>query len=102
MAPISSPVLRETEQFHCRVDFIEPYSPLRLHFRFITDYSSACAQGPRERLQKRDETMTQQPLKKTPYRAPKLTEHGTIRSMTNTNPAGSGDNDASGPGNYVS
>ena len=46
--------------------------------------------------------MTQQPLKKAPYHAPKLTEHGTIRSMTNTNPAGSGENDASGPGNYVS
>jgi len=46
--------------------------------------------------------MTQQAPRKAPYHAPKLTEHGTIRSMTNTNPAGSGDNDASGPGNYVS
>ena len=87
---------------NCRFDFIGAMTSSRLHFHVITGYNSACAQGPRERLQKRNETMTQQPLNKAPYHAPKLTEHGTIRSMTNTNPAGSGENDASGPGNYVS
>lgn len=43
-----------------------------------------------------------QPAKKAPYHAPKLTEHGTIRSMTNTNPNGAGPNDANGPGFYTS
>ncbi|MFY8139898.1 MAG: hypothetical protein ACOVMO_04205, partial [Caulobacter sp.] len=56
--------------------------------------ADACRQG--------NQVMTQQAPRKAPYHAPKLTEHGTIRSMTNTNPAGSGPNDASGPGNYVS
>lgn len=39
---------------------------------------------------------------KTPYHAPKLTAHGTIRNMTNTNPAGGGPQDANGPGSYTS
>lgn len=45
--------------------------------------------------------MTQQAPKKAPYHAPKLTEHGTIRSMTNTAII-SGPNDANGPGSYTS
>jgi len=45
--------------------------------------------------------MTQQAPKKAPYHAPKLTEHGTIRSMTNTQVT-SGPNDANGPGSYTS
>lgn len=35
------------------------------------------------------------------YHAPKLTSHGTIRSLTNTN-IFSGPNDAAGPGSYTS
>lgn len=38
---------------------------------------------------------------KTPYHAPKLTAHGTIRNMTNT-AVTSGPNDANGPGSYTS
>lgn len=38
---------------------------------------------------------------KAPYRAPTLTEHGTIRSMTNIQIT-SGPNDANGPGSYTS
>jgi hypothetical protein len=38
---------------------------------------------------------------KAPYSAPKLTAHGTIRNMTNTN-VNSGPNDALGPGSYTS
>lgn len=38
---------------------------------------------------------------KAPYSAPKLTVHGTIRNMTNTNPAGAGGPDG-GAGTYIS
>lgn len=38
---------------------------------------------------------------KAPYHAPTLTEHGTIRSMTNTETT-RGPNDLSGPGSYTS
>lgn len=38
---------------------------------------------------------------KAPYRAPKLTVHGTIRNMTHTNTT-NGPNDANGPGSYTS
>lgn len=39
--------------------------------------------------------------RKAPYRKPSLTRHGTIRSVTKTNPAGAGGQDASGPGFYI-
>lgn len=45
--------------------------------------------------------MSEQPAKKMPYEAPRLTEHGTIRSMTNTATT-NGPNDANGPGSYTS
>lgn len=35
------------------------------------------------------------------YHAPKLTSHGTIRSLTNVNII-TGPNDANGPGSYTS
>lgn len=44
--------------------------------------------------------MTQKPAK-APYQAPKLTEHGTIRSLTRTATT-NGPNDANGPGSYTS
>lgn len=37
---------------------------------------------------------------KAPYHAPTLSEHGTIRSVTNTNTT-QGPNDSSGPGSYT-
>ncbi len=45
--------------------------------------------------------MSQIGKSKAPYRAPKLTAHGTIRTMTNTN-VNTGPNDANGPGSYTS
>jgi hypothetical protein len=39
--------------------------------------------------------------KKAPYRAPKLTEHGTIRSLTHVN-TNTGPNDSNGAGSYTS
>lgn len=38
---------------------------------------------------------------KAPYSAPQLTEHGTIRNITNT-ASTTGPNDATGPGSYTS
>lgn len=45
--------------------------------------------------------MTQQATTKAPYHTPKLTEHGTIRSMTNT-ASNTGPNDSAGAGSYTS
>lgn len=44
--------------------------------------------------------MTQKAIK-APYKAPTLTEHGTIRSLTRTATT-NGPNDANGPGSYTS
>lgn len=46
--------------------------------------------------------MTDKPHEKAAYTAPKLTQHGTIRSMTHTNPPNGNPNDALGPGAYQS